>query len=195
MQYKEELFSNVAQPPPAVLSADRGKHLLEIAENRKPKTENRLSKDPVRIVLDSRLRIPLTARLLHLDSPAPTWVACTREAPKGKIRAIKELGAEVLVFPPDDASGRVPLKPLLDLLGRQQVQSVLVEGGAQVLGAFFEASLVDKFYFFFAPMFLGGQNAPGVLGGRGVAQLKDALQARDLITRRVGKDILIIGYL
>jgi len=184
---------NVAQPPPAVLSADRGKHLLEIAENRKPRTENRLSKDPIRIVLDSRLRIPLTARLLHLNSPAPTWVACTREAPKEKIRAIKELGAEVLVFPPE--SGRVPLKPLLELLGRQQMQSVLVEGGAQVLGAFFEARLVDKFYFFYAPLFLGGQDAPGVLGGPGIPRLKDAPRARDLAVRRFGKDLLISGYL
>jgi riboflavin-specific deaminase-like protein len=194
MQYKEELLSNVAQPPPAVLSDDRVKHLIEGTENRKPKTENR-SKDPIRIVLDSRLRIPLTARLLHLDSPAPTWVACTREAPKGKIRAIKELGAEVLVFPPDDASGRVPLKPLLDLLGRQQLQSVLVEGGAQVLGAFFEARLVDKFYFFFAPLFLGGQESPGVLAGPGIPCLKDAPQAKDLTIRRIGPDLLIKGYL
>ena len=55
--------------------------------------------DPIRLVLDSRLRMPLTARLLHLDSPAPTWVACTTAAPQEKIRAIKDLGAEVLVFP------------------------------------------------------------------------------------------------
>jgi len=194
VQGEGRLSINVAQPPPAVLSDDRGKHQIEVTENRKQKTENR-SKDPIRIVLDSRLRIPLGARLLHLNSPAPTWVACTREAPKEKIRAIKELGAEVLVFPPDPASGRVPLKPLLELLGRQQLQSVLVEGGAQVLGAFFEASLVDKFYFFFAPLFLGGQDAPGVLAGPGIPRLNDAPRALDLTFRRLGKDLLISGYI
>jgi diaminohydroxyphosphoribosylaminopyrimidine deaminase / 5-amino-6-(5-phosphoribosylamino)uracil reductase len=150
-------------------------------------------RDPIRVVLDSRLRLPLTAKLLHLDSPAPTWVACTREAPKEKIRAIKDLGAEVLVFPPE--AGRVPLKPLLELLGRQQVQSLLVEGGAEVLGGFFDQRLVNQFYFFFAPKILGGRAAPGVLGGEGVARLAEAHQAKAPIISRIGPDLLISGYL
>jgi diaminohydroxyphosphoribosylaminopyrimidine deaminase/5-amino-6-(5-phosphoribosylamino)uracil reductase len=150
-------------------------------------------RDPVRVVLDSRLRLPLEARLLHLDSPSPTWVATTREAPKEKIRAIKDLGAEVLVFPPK--SGRVPLKPLLELLGRQQVQSLLVEGGAEVLGGFFDQRLVNQFYFFLAPKILGGRKAPGVLGGEGIIHLHDALQARVLTMRRIEQDILLTGYL
>jgi diaminohydroxyphosphoribosylaminopyrimidine deaminase/5-amino-6-(5-phosphoribosylamino)uracil reductase len=169
-------------------------------QNPKPKTQNP-GRDPIRVVLDSTLRIPLTARLLHLDSPAPTWVACTEAAPKEKFKALKDLGAEVLVLPAAGGSesvpggGRVALKPLLELLGRRQVQSLLVEGGAEVLGAFFEAGLVDKFYFFYAPRFLGGQEAPGVLGGKGAARLKDASQARDLMIRLIGGDLLIFGYL
>jgi diaminohydroxyphosphoribosylaminopyrimidine deaminase/5-amino-6-(5-phosphoribosylamino)uracil reductase len=162
------------------------------SKNEKRKTKNR-GKDPLRIVLDSKLRIPLTARLLHIDSPAPTWVACTREAPKDKIQAIKDLGAEVLLFDAD--SGRVPLKPLLELLGKQQVQSLLVEGGAEVLGSFFDQRLVNQFYFFFAPKILGGRQAPGVLGGNGVARLSEAHQAGDLAVRRIEQDILITGYL
>lgn len=153
----------------------------------------RRGRDPIRVVLDSRLRLPLTVKLLHLDSPAPTWVACTTAAPKEKIRVIKDLGTEILVFPPE--AGRVPLKPLLDLLGKQQVQSLLVEGGAEVLGAFFDQNLVNQFYFFFAPKILGGRNAPGVLGGEGVGHLKDAHQARDLTIRRIEQDILVTGYL
>jgi diaminohydroxyphosphoribosylaminopyrimidine deaminase/5-amino-6-(5-phosphoribosylamino)uracil reductase len=153
----------------------------------------RKGKDPIRVVLDSRLRLPLTAKLLHLDSPAPTWVACTSEAPKEKIKAIKELGAEVLVFSPE--AGRVPLKPLLKLLGAQQVQSLLVEGGAEVLGAFFDQRLVNQFYFFFAPKILGGQKAPGVVGGLGVTHLGEAHIARELRIRRVGVDILVSCYL
>ena len=162
-----------------------------------PQLTTRLSrgrgKDPVRIVLDSRLRLPLTAKLLHLDSPAPTWVACTREAPKDRLRAMKELGAEVLVFPPE--AGWVPLKPLLELLGAQQVQSLLVEGGAEILGSFFEQRLVNQFYFFYVPKILGGRTAPGVLGGEGVARLVEAHQVRDLAIRRIEQDILVMGYL
>jgi diaminohydroxyphosphoribosylaminopyrimidine deaminase/5-amino-6-(5-phosphoribosylamino)uracil reductase len=153
-------------------------------------------KDPIRIILDSRLRLPLTARLLNLDSPAPTWVACTEKAPKEKIKAIKKQGAEVLVLPQESPeSGWVALKPLLAQLGKRQVQSLLVEGGAETLGAFFDQRLVDKFYFFYAPKFLGGQGAPSVLGGRGVTHLKDAPQTRDLTIRRLGADLLISGYL
>jgi diaminohydroxyphosphoribosylaminopyrimidine deaminase/5-amino-6-(5-phosphoribosylamino)uracil reductase len=164
-------------------------------QNPVPSTQNP-GKDPIRIVLDSKLRLPLSARLLHLDSPAPTWVACTGAAPAAKIKALKKLGAEVLLLPPEsEESGRVALQPLLELLGKRQVQSLLVEGGAQVLGAFFEAKLVDKFYFFYAPLFLGGQEAPGVLGGRGIARLKDAERARDLAILRMGQDLLISGYL
>ncbi len=153
-------------------------------------------KDPIRIVLDSTLRIPLTSRVLHLESPAPTWVACTDTAPAEKVEALKQLGAEVLVFPGHSRdAGRVPLPSLLRLLGRRQVQSLLVEGGAEVLGAFFEQKLVNQFHFFFAPKFLGGRQAPGVLGGEGIVHLKDAPQARDLVIRRIGADLLIKGFL
>jgi diaminohydroxyphosphoribosylaminopyrimidine deaminase/5-amino-6-(5-phosphoribosylamino)uracil reductase len=152
--------------------------------------------DPIRIVLDSLLSLPLTARLLHLESPAPTWVACTEKAPKEKIKVLEKMGAEVLILPQESpTSGRVALKPLLELLGRRQVQSLLVEGGAETLGSFFDQRLVDKFYFFYAPKFLGGQNAPGVLGGHGIVLLKDAPQAKDLAIRRLGQDLLISGYL
>jgi len=170
---------------------------IETALSDDPQLTTRLprgrGKDSIRIVLDSRLRLPLTAKLLHLDSPSLTWVACTAAAPKEKIKAVKDLGAEVLVFPPD--SGRVPLKSLLKLLGQQQVQSLLVEGGAEVLGAFFDQRLVNQFYFFFAPKILGGRQAPGVLGGEGVAFLKDVHLSRDLAIRRIGPDLLISGYL
>ncbi len=169
-----------------------GKTRVRATENRKQKTEN-TAQDPIRIILDSRLRIPLTARILHLDSPAPTWVACTEKAPKDKLLALEDSGAEVLVLPED--SGRVALQPLLKLLGRRRVQSLLVEGGAEVHGSFFDEKLVDKFHFFYAPKFLGGREAPAVLGGRGVALLKDAHQARDLSVRRLGPDLIISGYL
>ncbi len=161
-------------------------------ENRKPKTENRAS-DPLRIILDSRLKIPLTARVLHLDSEAPTWIATTPAAPKDRIRAVEALGAEVLVLP--DEEGRVALKPLLRLLGERRVQSVLVEGGPQVLGAFFDQRLVDKFYFFYAPKILGGRDAYPAVAGRGVDRLQEALEGKGLTVRRLGPDILVCGYL
>jgi diaminohydroxyphosphoribosylaminopyrimidine deaminase/5-amino-6-(5-phosphoribosylamino)uracil reductase len=165
--------------------------------NRKTKNEKRKTKnpgkDPIRLVLDSKLRIPLTARLLHLDSPAPTWVATTGQAPPAKRRALADLGARVLVLP--EAAGRVSLPGLLEFLGAQQVQSLLVEGGAEVLGAFFDQKLVHLFRFFYAPTILGGRAALGVVGGLGVDRLKEARRAQNLEIRRVGEDFLVSGYL
>jgi diaminohydroxyphosphoribosylaminopyrimidine deaminase/5-amino-6-(5-phosphoribosylamino)uracil reductase len=99
----------------------------------------------------------------------------------------------VLVLPKEE--GRVALEPLLLELGCRQVQSLLVEGGAEVLGAFFDQDLVDKFYFFYAPKFLGGQEALSVIGGAGVDRLAKAHQARDLTLRRLGPDLLVSGYI
>ncbi len=161
-------------------------------ENRKTKTENRF-KDPIRIVLDSRLRLSLDARLLHLDSPAPTWVVCTPAAPRDQIKALKDLGADVLVMPAD-ANGIVALHPLMEELGERRVQSLLVEGGAETLGSFFDQRLVDQFYFFYAPKILGGKTAPGILAGAGVKHLGNALQAKEMSVKKLGPDLLVSGY-
>ena len=150
-------------------------------------------KDPIRVVLDSRLRLPLTARLLNLDSEAPTWVATTSQAPPETIRALEARGAQVLMLPGD--AGRVSLPALLEELGTRQVQSLLVEGGAETLGAFFDQKLVHQFNFFYAPKILGGQLATGMVGGHGIIHLGEAHIARDLRVRRVGGDLLVSGYL
>jgi len=150
-------------------------------------------RDPIRVVLDSRLRLPLTARLLNLDSAAPTWVATTSQGPPETICALKARGAQVLVLPAD--AGRVSVSALLEELGTRQVQSLLVEGGAETLGAFFDQKLVHQFNFFYAPKILGGQKAPGMVGGQGIIHLGQAHIAKNLSVRRVGGDLLVSGYL
>ena len=150
-------------------------------------------RDPIRLVLDSRLRLPLTSRLLHLDSEAPTWVACTSQAPAAARRALEQSAVEVLVLPPE--ADRVPLPALLELLGTRQVQSLLVEGGAETLGAFFDQGLVNQFYFFYAPKILGGRKTPGMVGGAGITHLGEAHIAQKLRVRRLGGDLLVSGYL
>ena len=150
-------------------------------------------KDPIRIILDSQLRLPLTAQVLHLHSAAPTWIACTEAAPPDKRAALAALGVACLILP--ERNGRVDLQALLDLLGQRRVQSLLVEGGAEVHGAFFEAGLIDKLHFFLAPKLIGGRQAPGIFGGQGIACLADAPPLQDLTIRRFGPDILISGYL
>jgi diaminohydroxyphosphoribosylaminopyrimidine deaminase/5-amino-6-(5-phosphoribosylamino)uracil reductase len=151
------------------------------------------SRDPIRVILDSRLRLPLDSRLATLNSPAPTWVATTGQAPQEAIQALQGRGVQVMVLPVED--DKVSLPALLKCLGARQVQSLLVEGGAETLGAFFDQRLVQQFYFFYAPKILGGVKAPGAVGGQGVTHLGEAHIARNLTIRRLGVDLLVSGYL
>jgi diaminohydroxyphosphoribosylaminopyrimidine deaminase / 5-amino-6-(5-phosphoribosylamino)uracil reductase len=150
-------------------------------------------RDPLRVVLDSYLRFPHKSRLARVQSAAPTLVACTEKAPSDTIQVLRDQGVQVEVLPTE--AGRVALPALLQLLGQRQVQSLLVEGGAEVLGAFFDQHLVHQFNFFYAPKILGGRKAPGMVGGHGILHLGEAHIARNLAIRRLGVDLLVSGYL
>jgi diaminohydroxyphosphoribosylaminopyrimidine deaminase/5-amino-6-(5-phosphoribosylamino)uracil reductase len=101
-------------------------------------------------------------------------------------------GAEVVVLPPDPAGG-VDLEALLGELGRRQIMSVLVEGGATLLGALFDAGLVDKVQAVIAPLIIGGA-APVAVAGHGATRMADALRLLDLSVDRLGEDVLVTGY-
>jgi diaminohydroxyphosphoribosylaminopyrimidine deaminase/5-amino-6-(5-phosphoribosylamino)uracil reductase len=138
-------------------------------------------RQPVRIVLDSSLRTPAHARVLGLG----TIVASTHE---GELR-----GAEVMQLPAD-ARGRVSLEPLLDELGRREILSLLVEGGAETHASFFASGLVDKVYAYVAPIVVGGRAAPSPVGGQGIEHLAEALRLRDAEVQTLDGDFLISGY-
>jgi diaminohydroxyphosphoribosylaminopyrimidine deaminase/5-amino-6-(5-phosphoribosylamino)uracil reductase len=145
------------------------------------RTEGEELRQPLRVVLDSQLRIRQSARVVG----ANTLIATVRN---GRVGA-----AEVVRFPAA-ADGRVALAPLLDELGKRGILSVLVEGGGEVHASFLAEGLVDKAYAYVAPNLIGGREAPGPVGGYGVEHLADALHLRDLDMARLGDDILITGY-
>jgi diaminohydroxyphosphoribosylaminopyrimidine deaminase/5-amino-6-(5-phosphoribosylamino)uracil reductase len=149
---------------------------------------------PLRVVLDSRGRVPLEARVLDPALPAKTLLAATAALPAERRAALESRGVEVLVLPAD-AQGRVDLAALLETLGRRQVTSLLVEGGGTVLASFFQAGLVDKVVAFLAPLVIGGQEAPSAVSGTGVAHLADAARLERVQVERVGEDVLVTGYL
>ena len=139
------------------------------------------SRQPLRVVVDSQLRIRQSAKIVG----ANTLIATTRQGRMG--------AAEVLRLPaaPD---GRVALPPLLDELGNRGLLSLLVEGGAEVHASFFAEGLVDKVYAYVAPRLIGGRDAPGPLGGTGVERLAETPLLRDLDYVRLGDDLLLTGY-
>jgi len=150
----------------------------------------RVDRQPARIVVDSRLRIPLGARVLARDGVA-VIVATTRRADGDARRALEARGVEVVVA--DGPDGRVDLRGLCETLGRRSIMSLLVEGGGTVHGACMDAGLVDKVVVFVAPLILGGP-APGPVGGAGVERLAEAWRLTQTTMHRVEQDIVIEGY-
>jgi diaminohydroxyphosphoribosylaminopyrimidine deaminase/5-amino-6-(5-phosphoribosylamino)uracil reductase len=145
-------------------------------------------KEPLRVVVDSRLRTPAAARVLRSGDPRRAVVACVAPAPAGPAAVLRAQGNRVIELPSD--GGRVDLRLLLGALRALDVIAVLAEGGAEIGGALAEAGLVDRVAFFVAPRLLGGREAPGPLGGRG-RPLKEALSLTDVVTRRLGEDLLV----
>jgi len=149
-------------------------------------------RDPVRVILDSTLRIPLDAQVLHLSSPAPTLIATTPRAREEIKRQLEDMGVEVLTVPEEE--GRVAWMPLLKELARRGIMSVLIEGGAAINASALNSRIVDKAVFFLAPKILGGEEIPAV-GGRGIDSLEEAWELKDLEIELCGRDIMISGYL
>ncbi len=147
-------------------------------------------RDPLRVVVDSRLKLPAHARMLR-EGSSPVVVATTPQAEPERVRELASAGAEVWVCEPD--GGRVSLHHLLRRLADRGVLSVLVEGGAEVHASLLEAGLVDRVVAFVAPMLLGGRDAPGAVAGSGVADVSMALRLHGVVVRHFGADLCVEG--
>lgn len=143
------------------------------------------TKDPVRIILDAGNYLDISARVFHIDSDAPTWVAVPDD------RTFE--GADfVLRIPPGD--GGLDMRLLMRELAAREVTSVLIEGGGTTLASAFNAGVVDKLMFFIAPKIVGGRDAVTAVEGEGAARMNDALPLENMRATPVGEDILIEAY-
>ncbi len=143
---------------------------------------------PLRVVLDGRLRTPPSARVLRRPPDPPALIVGARGASERRARALRAAGADVVLLPA--RGGRVPVRTLLKELAHREVQSLLVEGGAAVHGAFIDARVVDSVALFVAPRLLG-RGRP-VAAGAG-SSLARSLTLAGLRSRSVGDDILLIA--
>ena len=144
--------------------------------------------EPWRIVLDSHLRTPPESQVVRSKK---CIVACTSEAGARKRVRLERSGVNLLAF----KGKRVPLKPLLSALARRGIISLMVEGGGEVLGSFFDARLVDRVYWFIAPVILGSSQSRAAVAGRGAARLADASWLRGGSTSPAGNSWLVKGNL
>lgn len=145
------------------------------------------STSPLRIVLDSSLKTPPSARLF--TRPGPVLIACTSAGSRERERKLREAGAEVHRFPPQ--KGRVPLSALLRYLARREISHLLIEGGGETISSALAARAVDRIYCVVAPLVIGGTEAPTAVEGKGIASLARAVRLEKLSVSRLGPDLLI----
>ncbi len=149
--------------------------------------------DPIRIVLDTHLSMPETARMLQQVSAAETWVVGGPGTAACDQKRLRDQGALVLEAPLGD--GRIDLKALMRLLGARGITSLLIEGGAQVAASALKAGIVDKVLFFYAPKILGSDDGIPMCRGPGPDRMKDSLPLYHMEVSREGDDVLVSGYL
>jgi diaminohydroxyphosphoribosylaminopyrimidine deaminase/5-amino-6-(5-phosphoribosylamino)uracil reductase len=142
----------------------------------------------VRIVLDSRGRLPAASRLVQTARATPTLIAAAFPVPA----ELEAHGCEVLRLPARD--GRPDVLALLDELGRRRMTNVLVEGGAGVLGGLLDADAVDEYHVFVAPKLAGGAAALSPVGGSGAARMADALTLARWEVKMIEGDVLLHGW-
>jgi diaminohydroxyphosphoribosylaminopyrimidine deaminase/5-amino-6-(5-phosphoribosylamino)uracil reductase len=150
-------------------------------------------RQPVRVVFDSRARLPLDSALVGSLDEAPLIVVCAPEAPSAARDSLERAGAEVIVAPGRDPQAR--LVAALDELGRREIQDLLVEGGPTLAGSLFDAGEIDQLNLFIAPVLIGAGGARAVLEGEGVNRVADGLRPIALSHREVGEDLLVSARL
>lgn len=149
-------------------------------------------RNPVKIIADTRGRIPLEARVLTND-PQLTIVAATELAPASKLKEIGRMGAQVMICPVKH--NQVDLQFVISALGEMEIDSVMIEGGSTLAFSAIREGIVDKVISFIAPKILGGAQAPTPVGGQGIETMDQAVELVNISSRKVGADIMIEGYL
>lgn len=151
-------------------------------------THRRGGTEPWRVVLDTHLRLPSSSRVVRSGK---CIVACSTSASPRRRSHLERRGVQVWTFP----GRRVPVRSLLVRLAEHGIIAVLVEGGSEVLGSFFDEEFVDRVFWFLAPLIVGAQKSLPAVGGEGAARLADAWRLRNVRIESVGNSWLVRGDL
>jgi diaminohydroxyphosphoribosylaminopyrimidine deaminase/5-amino-6-(5-phosphoribosylamino)uracil reductase len=151
----------------------------------------RLVHAPIRVLVDSALRVPPDAKL-HQGEAGQSWVLCAPRAPASRRRGLAASGARLLDVPA--RGGHLDLRRALRRLAREGLTEVLVEGGGKLAGALLRAGLVDEVHWFVSPRLLGGDARPAI-GDLGLRKLAHAPELTEARVRRVGRDVEWVGRL
>ena len=148
-----------------------------------------MGRQPVRVVLDSRLYIPMQANVLEWVHEQPTIVCTTVQASPQKIQTLQEQGVQVWVIP--QKRGRVSLTAALRKLGKAGLSSLLLEGGSTLNGSALHESLVNQVRLYIAPLLMGGQDAKGLIGGFATRTLEQSWRLVNPELKKIGLDWMV----
>jgi diaminohydroxyphosphoribosylaminopyrimidine deaminase / 5-amino-6-(5-phosphoribosylamino)uracil reductase len=152
-----------------------------------------VARQPRRVVFDSEARLPLDSKLVKELADVPLIVVCSRAASRTSVQALEAAGVDVIVATGENEAARV--EHALDELGAREIQSLLLEGGPHLAGAFLEAGEIDEARMFIAPVMIGGAKAKTAVEGIGVGDIAAGLHALAIETERIEDDVLIIARL
>lgn len=155
--------------------------------------EHRDTQNPLRVIIDGGLDLPLDSQIVQSAGSQPTILFCAEGTSTNKVGLLADQGIKVITV--EGEPKQLSLHNVLKILGRMNICSVLVEGGGEINGYLIENKLVDKVHWFIAPKIAGGRLAPSPVGGNGVEQMSGACTVANLELQKFGEDILITGYI
>jgi diaminohydroxyphosphoribosylaminopyrimidine deaminase / 5-amino-6-(5-phosphoribosylamino)uracil reductase len=153
------------------------------------RVEGGVERQPARVVFDSEARLPGSSQLVRTAREVPLFLVCSRAASRASTDALEAAGVEVIVATGENEGARV--RSALSELGNRGIQSMLLEGGPHLAGAFLDAGEIDEVRLFVAPMLLGGRHSRVPLEGQGVQAIDAARRALASEVERVADDVLI----
>ena len=155
-------------------------------------------RDPIRIITDSHLRIPMDSQLVRTAGQQPLIVACLPDADEEKAAQLQEKGVEVLRIPgvttadiTEEQKEVISLPVLMKELGARKIDGILLEGGGQLNESALQAGIVDRIYCYIAPKIFGGAQAKTPVEGQGLTRAADAWQFNRIGMQEFGQDILL----
>ena len=155
--------------------------------------DDREGKDPVRIILDSHLSIPPSARVLQQTSGSDTILVAGKGVERNKKSALERAGARVIEA--ELRNNQIDMAALMVQLGAREISSILIEGGSRVMASAFSTGIVDKVQFFYAPKILGGDDGVPICSGPGPELMNQSVAIKDIAVHRFDDDVLIEGYI
>ncbi len=149
-------------------------------------------RDPIRIIVDGALDLPLDSQIARSSSEQETIILTSLIRNRKRAGALEARGIKIIEL--GGSPEQVPVEQALPLLGEMGICSILVEGGAALNAYLLEQRVINKVYCFIAPKLIGGKTAPTPVAGAGIELMKDAVELDDIQYQQLERDILITGY-